>query len=417
MNRTVSGCAIMVLVDQVTGIEVQSYGTDAALLDTLHASWPVEDASSAAGDGFRPMDLAGLDVAGAVRLTDRLGVALLADRDGSFASVPIAREEYGGPWRRARSGDGLSAFVAGVPEASERPIGVDQTHESVVVGERAILKWFRRVGPGPSRASLLVRHLAEVGYTGIPAPLGSLDWRSPAGLELTLAHGDAYLPGARDGWEWCVERAEAGDASVGTALGELVAGLHRALASPSSVIEHPVGSAGREDVGRWQAEAVATFDEAVALTPSTELARLAPAMRAELDGLSAPSMQIQPVHGDLHVGQVLESAAGLAVIDFDGNPTLSEAANAVRQPRERDVAQMLTSLDHVGRVVEERGGGLMAAWIAETRHGFLAAVGPVDDAVVAAFEVEQECRELVYAARFLPRWRYAPLATLRARFG
>jgi maltokinase len=41
----------------------------------------------------------------------------------------------------------------------------------------------------------------------------------------------------------------------------------------------------------------------------------------------------------------------------------------------------------------------------------------VDEALLAAFEVEQLCRELVYAARFLPRWRYAPMATLRARFG
>ena len=128
-------------------------------------------------------------------------------------------------------------------------------------------------------------------------------------------------------------------------------------------------------------------------------------------------MAVQPVHGDLHVGQVLEWPGGLAVIDFDGNPTLSEAANAIRQPRERDVAQMLTSLDHVGRVVEERGGGDRSAWIAEARAGFLAAIGPVDEALLAAFEVEQECRELVYADRFLPRWRYAPMATLRARFG
>jgi hypothetical protein len=74
---------------------------------------------------------------GAVRLTDRLGVALAADAGGAFASVPIASEEYGGPWQRARAGDGLSAFIAGVPEALERPIGVDQSHESVVVGERA----------------------------------------------------------------------------------------------------------------------------------------------------------------------------------------------------------------------------------------------------------------------------------------
>ena len=406
----------MVLVG-VTGIEVQSYGTDAGLLDELRESWPPAGAASPPVDGYRPTDVATRDVVGAVSLTDRLGVALAAEPAGSFAVVPVAREEYGGPWRRARPGDGLSAFVAGVPEASERPIGVDQTHESVVVGERAVLKWFRRVGPGPSRASILIAHLAEVGFDRIPAPLGSLAWRSPSGVDLTLAQGDTFLPDARDGWEWSLERADAGDAEVGREIGRLVADLHRALATPSSVIEHPLGSAGREDVGRWRAEAIATLDMAVALTPDAELAAWAPRIRAEIEGIDRASVPIQPVHGDLHVGQVLRSAAGLAVIDFDGNPTLAEAANAVRQPRERDVAQMLTSLDHVGRVVEERGGGGRSAWIAETRAEFLAVIGPLDEELLTAFEIEQECRELVYSARFLPRWRYAPMATLRARFG
>jgi maltokinase len=78
---------------------------------------------------------------------------------------------------------------------------------------------------------------------------------------------------------------------------------------------------------------------------------------------------------------------------------------------------MLTSLDHVGRVIDERDGRDSSGWIAEARAGFLELVGPVDPALLAAFEIEQECRELVYAARFLPRWRYAPMATLRARFG
>jgi maltokinase len=419
MNRTVSGCAIMVLVERVrvTGVEVQSYGTDAGLLEELRASWPVDGASSTPVAGYRSTDLSGLEVAGAVRLTDRLGVALATEPAGSFACVPIAREEYGGPWRRARAGDGLSAFVAGAPEASERPISVDQTHESVVVGERAILKWFRRVGPGPSRASLLLAHLTEVGFAGIPAPLGTLAWRSPSGVALTLAQGDAYLPDARDGWEWCLERCEAGDAEVGATLGVLVADLHRALATPSAVIEHPLGSAGREEIGRWKAAALATLDDALALTDDPQLTSWAPAIRALLDGVASRSAPIQPVHGDLHVGQVLEWPGGHVVIDFDGNPTLPDAANSVRQPRERDIAQMTTSLDHVGRVVEERGDGDRAGWIAEARAAFLEAVGADDETLVAAFEVEQECRELVYAARFLPRWRYAPMAALRARFG
>ena len=409
----------MVLVERlrVTGVEVQSYGTDAALLGELRASWP--PAGAAAGNaGFTRVDLGTLSPAAAIRLTDRLGVALAAEPKrpaGSFASVPVVLE--GSSWRRGRPGDGISAFVAGAPMASERSIGVDQTHDSVVVGERAIVKWFRHVGPGPSRAATLLAHLAEVDFGGIPAPLGSLAWRSPSGVDLTLAQGDAYLPGARDGWEWCLDLAESGDASVGGQLGELVAGLHQALATPSSILREPVGRAGREEIGRWRAQALATLDDAVAATPGTDLPEWEPAMRAALDGMAARSVPIQPVHGDLHVGQVLEWPGGRAVIDFDGNPALPEAANAVLQPPERDVAQMLTSLDHLGRVVEERGGGDRSTWIADARSGFLAAVGRVDERLIEAFEVEQECRELVYAARFLPRWRYAPMATLRARFG
>jgi maltokinase len=163
--------------------------------------------------------------------------------------------------------------------------------------------------------------------------------------------------------------------------------------------------------------ALATLDRALALTNDPDLDRWAPAMRAIIEATDTTSVEVTPVHGDLHVGQVLEWAGGHAVIDFDGNPTLPDAANAVRQLRERDIAQMLSSLDHVGRVVEHRGGGNRAAWIAEAREGILAASGSLDEALLAQFEVEQECRELVYAARFLPRWRYAPMATLRARFG
>jgi maltokinase len=411
----------MLLVERVTEIVAQSYGTDAALLAELRAAWPpAEPPPGDAASGYRRIDLAPLEPAGAVRLTERFGVALAAEPGATFACVPIVRDGDGGGkrWRAAVPGDGLSALVAGVPLASERPVGVDQTHDSVVVGERAIVKWFRRVGPQPTRAAVLVAHLAAVGFDAIPTPLGSLAWRSPVGVELTLATGDAFLPDARDGWEWCVERAANDDRSAGTQLGELVRRLHEALATPSAVIPAPIASAGATDLDRWQRGALAMLDEAVEDTVDPELEGWTLAMRSAIEALPrGGDAAMQPVHGDLHVGQVLEWAGGLALIDFDGNPTLPDEANAVRQPRERDVAQMLSALDHVGRVVEERSGGDMSEWIGAVRAGFVETVGPVDERLLAAFEVEQECRELVYAARFLPRWRYAPMATLRARFG
>jgi maltokinase len=154
-----------------------------------------------------------------------------------------------------------------------------------------------------------------------------------------------------------------------------------------------------------------------------------PAMMAALAALSdAVGTPAQRVHGDLHVGQVLRWREGLAVIDFDGNPAVDPATAALPQPAARDVAGMLRSLDHVGRIVDKQTGrrdhAELERWIERSRRRFLSAYRRVladagradllDERLLPAFEVEQECRELVYAARFLPRWRYAPMAALRA---
>jgi maltokinase len=40
----------------------------------------------------------------------------------------------------------------------------------------------------------------------------------------------------------------------------------------------------------------------------------------------------------------------------------------------------------------------------------------LDRSLLRPFEVEQACRELIYAARHLPRWRYAPMGVLRTWF-
>ncbi len=418
-------------------LAASSYPADESLLAELRAAWPPPEATDERAVGFAATPVADAEPAVALRLTDRFSI-VLASEPGAEAHlvVPLARAD--GRWRRAVAGDGLSAFVAGAPMASERALGVDQTNDSVIVGERLIVKWFRRTGPEPSRATILLAHLAERGFAEIPAPLGALTWRSPAGRELTVAQGDAFLPDARDGWEWCVDRLERHvahgddlcpadcDPWIGRRLGRLVARLHAALLGPSTVIPEPPDLASPADAERWRGAALATLDEAVRLTaPEPEdhatLLAIAPALGAVLGRLPVDRrLPVQPVHGDLHVGQVLEWPGGLAVIDFDGNPALTGDGNDLRQPVERDVAQLLSSIDHVGRVVAGRIGGrqpaIIAAWIARNRRDLLATLD-ADETLLAAFEVEQECRELAYAGRFLPRWRYAPMATLRARFG
>lgn len=440
-----------------------------SLLDELRRDWPPPELP--AETGFVSIPLAGLRLLDASELPggaerDRLVVAMAGDASDRLVLIPLVGTDRG--WRRARPGDGLSRALvdalagkdklaggfrllplADLPrphESAERAIGVDQTNASVVVGDAVVVKWLQLPEPGEQRAATLLAHLAAVGFDAVPRPFGSLSWTTPDGQEATIALADAYLPDARDGWDWCVARLEAHlqhedgpcpsacDAWIGAPLGRLVAGLHVALALPSDVIPEPIALATSKVVDRWRAAALATFEEAVKVQDAErggEFGALASPIRNVLATLAAETgTPVQPIHGDLHVGQVLEWRDGLAIIDFDGNPTLGAGVNAALQPAARDVAQMTTSLDHVGRVVAERVEGALVArvgsWIAETTAAFLAAytaglesVGRrelFNEALLAPFEVEQECRELVYAARFLPRWRYAPMAALRARF-
>jgi maltokinase len=294
---------------------------------------------------------------------------------------------------------------------------------------------------------LLLQHLAAVGYAGVPRSYGLLVWNSPDGRTLPCAMAVAHLPGAVDGWTWCVQAAEReieeGPWGPGfpARLGRLVAGLHLALATPSGVLPDPVHRVDRQVIQGWHAEARDRLDQAVqqAVGPALAgtgspvsgvaeaLAERRQAMAGTLEELlEVDSTLVQPVHADLHVGQVLRWRGGLAMVDFDGNPVVAPAGDAA-QPAARDVAQMLRSIDHVARVVDKQAGFALTsaadAFSLRGRSAFLAgyraalaAAGReelLDERLLAAMETEQLCREFIYAGRHLPRWAYAPLGGLR----
>lgn len=297
----------------------------------------------------------------------------------------------------------------------ERGFGdhVDQTNHSVVVDEQVVVKWLTPPLPLPQPAPELMRHLVEVGFNDTAPPYAALT-RVEEDQELLIALVTGYLPEARDGWDWCVDECEAGRTDFAVELGGLAGRLHRALSTLPGSQGASEDTAGRAD------QALA---EALALTDGDDgewLRGIEGRLRLELAPLAVPreTRNIR-IHGDLHVGQILKWRDGYAVIDFDGNPTIADAAPY--QPAARDVAQLTTSLEHVAQVAIKRRDTPAAqalSWARESRERMLAAYREIagdllDEALIRPFEVEQECRELIYAARHLPRWRYAPMGVLR----
>lgn len=397
---------------------------------------------------------AALELVAAEPLVTGAWVTVLRVPGGGWVSAPVVEE--GGSLRRAVAGDGVAEVLLrrlagerpapsgrgfvwtrtgeGRPVRGERSMGVDQTHDSVVVGETAVVKW--HVGLAVSPAPLLLSHLHALGFADVPSPWGFLEYEGRL-----VAAVDTFLPGATDGWTWCVDDLAA-DATTGrpaatdaaARLGDLTGRLHVALGTPSQVLTDPVGTASQSQLRDWHLRARSALDHAVAVVDGLEGERL----RARADRAAGVLDQILAVaatpvvhgHGDLHVGQVLRWDGGYAVTDFDGNPVLPPADRVGHQPAARDVAGMLQSLDHVGRVVLRRvpraSPTVVADWIAAAGVAFLDAYRAallaaglsflLDERLLAPFAVEQECREFAYAATHLPRWRYVPDAAFAALF-
>ncbi|HEX4249422.1 MAG TPA: hypothetical protein VH008_16285 [Pseudonocardia sp.] len=443
--------------------------TDNELLARLRERWPPAGGAERADYAEAP-------------LADTVPVAAMAlDGDGTRSAggpprhavavaqgptgrvtVPLVADAAGGGWRRACAGDGTASALVhqlataagpagrfalhpgqsiGITSATlaERSVDTDQTNESVVVAERSVVKWIRRPLEGDQPAMRLPAHLDAVGFTGIPPVQGFLTWQPPGMAPVLLAGVDAYLPDAADGWAWCVDAlldqlGGGAPADFPGQLGRLAADLHAALATPSPVLPQPVASVGAATVQGWHATARHSLARALRVTSGAERARLRPmagALGKVLDELAAvPGATVQPVHGDLHVGQLLRWRDGLAVIDFEGNPTPGVTETGAAQPAARDLAQLLCSVGHVGRVADRRTEGAHLAaverWIVRGRLALFAAYRArlaelgrselLDEQLLAPFVVEQQCRELIYAATCLPRWSYAPMAELHAAF-
>lgn len=380
----------------------------------------------------------------AVKLADGLELVVAQDDAGRTWPVPLHTDARGDV-RRAVAGDGASEALLRLLgggdrtvgdvtvtawhhelAAGERAITVDQTNESVVVGERAVVKWTVVADEGPHPAISLLAALESAGFTGTPRPWGAVDWRGRL-----VAIAVDYVPGAVDGWTWAVQEirdaALSGDLSgvgaAGAAVGELVASFHLALRGTAR-------PATAEETSRRPSQATDDLDQALAVTTGEAhdaLQRHEAALR-ELLTQAPDAATVMRVHGDLHIGQVLRTQAAdgprYLLTDFDGNPVVPPSERGLDQPAAVDVAGMAQSFTHAGLVVRKHNPDLSpeavtaaaasarAAFVDAHRRGLGDHASLLDEALLQPLAARQVCREFVYAATHLPRWSYVPEAAV-----
>ena len=320
---------------------------------------------------------------------------------------------------------------------TERPLEVEQSNTSVVLGERLIYKSYRRLDDGINPEVEIGEYLARRRFPHVPALAGSMIYRqsgrSPTGAGIM----HAFVP-SRDAWAIVCEALAAGAreqllahaAALGTVTGE----LHAALAEDGRDEAFPVRRATAAERAAWEASAERQLSGALAVLRDPErawLERLASEIRERFRalGIAGPPAAVTRVHGDYHLGQALHGEHGFVLIDFEGEPARPLVERRAPQSPLKDVAGMLRSFDYAAGAVERAVGDAdrLAWWREDGRSAFLSAYRDVparrgaamviDHELLAAFELEKACYEVRYEAGRRPDWVPLPLAGIGRLLG
>jgi trehalose synthase-fused probable maltokinase len=282
-----------------------------------------------------------------------------------------------------------------------RPIKTEQSNSSIIYGDRAILKFFRRTAEGENPDLEIGRFLTEEkDFPHIPAVAGWIEYKGKDDREMSLGILQAFVPNVGDAWQFTLKSLasfwkEAGrysEAHPGamlqnqgrvaddrqnlpapiinhispyldavSRLGKRTAELHLALGAEST---HP-GFVPEPYTASFQR----AFKEALQVLAKRNFALLAIKLKelpAELRDkandlivrqdeilrrydavLGSPIRAMRTrIHGDYHLGQVLYTGSDFVIIDFEGEPARPLSERRVKRSPLQDVAGMLRSFHY-----------------------------------------------------------------------
>jgi len=244
-----------------------------------------------------------------------------------------------------------------------RRIGGEQSNSSAIVGDKLVLKFYRRPVDGEHPEVEMGRFLTEIaGFKNTPQLFGAVEYRERDGAKRALAIVQEFVRSQGDGWSHAVsylDRVFDGlrlPGSVDEAmtpverhavyleqirtLGRRVAEMHRALATETDNLAFTPEPVTPEDLSAWRERALREAD--VSFTALRNLIKRGSKTKPDhslnqakalldrrkecLDRIhvltSDPVHALKTrIHGDLHLGQVLVAKDDFQIIDFEGEPT------------------------------------------------------------------------------------------------
>ncbi len=335
----------------------------------------------------------------------------------------VSASSSGGPSAKGRRQPG------GVPvpvDGQAKVLSGEQSNTSVIVegDPPVIVKIFRTLYAGANPDVVVQSALAAAGSTRVPTPSGWVEgsWPRPDGSVVSghLAFASEFLVGTRDAWREASQSLEqhADFGPQAYTLGQATAEVHRTLAQHMST--EVASPARRSDlVHALRVRATWACGQVEDLKGVEERAH---ALHDELDELTEFPV-LQRIHGDYHLGQVLDAPGrGWVLLDFEGEPLRPISERSDPDLALRDVAGMLRSFDYAahqaeaGQLAPQEALAWGQEWAGRCREQFCLGYADVDGrdprehaTLLVALELDKALYEVVYEARNRPDWIDVPL--------
>jgi maltose alpha-D-glucosyltransferase/alpha-amylase len=367
-----------------------------------------------------------------------------------------------------RPGERLSREACEI-EGPVRAVSTEQSNSTALVGEKLVVKLFRRITPGINPEIEVGRFLTDVaGFANSPALLGTVEMiEGDERCSLAVVH--EFIGNQGEAWtvtsaylERFVEEqrllatedtAQSSELAAYQRLiaqiGIRLAQMQAALASRDDIAEFRPDPITERDASRWITGIVArgkrVRDRLVAqraslLEPDRAMAEQLIGATDDLEetlrGLVPGGLDARKIrtHGDFHLGQVLMAKDDVFIIDFEGEPNRTIADRRAKAPAARDVAGLVRSVDYSTTAALERApkstpeehdriAHALAVWRDVSAATFVRAyrealtdtrLWPEDahesDQLLDLFLIEKALYEIEYELSHRPQWVRVPLA-------
>ena len=274
-----------------------------------------------------------------------------------------------------------------------------QTNISLIYADRALARIYRRTAPGRHPEVELNRRLAETcSFPNVPDFGGSLTYEGFGGHSVTFALLQKYIPNQGLAWDAFfaaagrfLEYAAAAEAAapppppmhaslqtltIPQAVSECMGGMEleqaallgRRIAEMHLALTRAVEEEGREPelFSRLYARSVFQSMRNLLSQEKRRLDGSIPLLDPESAGLAMRLLAAEPtllgmfrmvtklkgtpykifIHGDLHLGQILNTGEDFVIHDFEGDPMRSLSVRLFKRSPLRDVASLMRSLHY-----------------------------------------------------------------------